>query len=67
MNTLLSNRRLAGLATSQPHSWRRFWGTELIVIIAFSLIAVLAALYMATHYPLPEEIDAAPMTITNAL
>lgn len=60
MNTiiaaLLSNRRLA----DHTHSWR----PDLNVILAFSLIAVLAALYMATPYPLPEGVYAAPMTIT---
>jgi hypothetical protein len=62
---LLSSRRFAGVATSQTHSWRRIWDDpDLNVIIAFSLIAVLAALYMAVHYPLPEGIYAAPMTIT---
>jgi hypothetical protein len=35
--------------------------SPLSVIIAFSLIAVLAALYAATHYPLPEAIYAVPM------
>jgi hypothetical protein len=35
----------------------------LMVIIAFSLIVVLAALYMATHYPLAENFYEAPMTI----
>jgi hypothetical protein len=61
----LSNRRFAGLATSQTHSWSGIWeDPDLNVIIAFSLIAVIAALYMATHYPLPEAIYAAPMTMT---
>jgi hypothetical protein len=55
--TLLSNRRLAG----QTHSWRR---SDIIVIIAFSLIAVLAVLYMATHYPPPEGIYTELMTTT---
>jgi hypothetical protein len=61
MNTviaaLLSNQRLA----SQTHSRRR---SELIAIIAFSLIAVLAVLYMATHYPPPEGIYTELMTTT---
>jgi hypothetical protein len=35
--------------------------SPLSVIIAFSLIAVLAALYVAMHYPLPEAIYALPM------
>jgi hypothetical protein len=65
VGALLSNPRIAGLATSQTQSWRRIWeNPDLNVIIAFSLIAVVAALYMATHYPLPENIYAAPMTIT---
>jgi hypothetical protein len=59
--TVISNRRLAG----QTHSWRRIWeDPDLNLIIAFSLIGVLAALYMATHYPLPEAIYAAPMLTT---
>lgn len=62
MTTMLpSNRRLAG----QTHSWRRIWEhPDLNLIVAFSLVAALAALYMATHYPLPEAIYAASMTIT---
>jgi hypothetical protein len=61
----VSSNRLGGLATSQTHSWRRIWeNREFYVIIALSLIAVLAALYMATHYPVSEDIYAAPMTIT---
>jgi hypothetical protein len=36
--------------------------SPLIVIIALLLIAVVGALYMAVHYPLPEAIYAAPMT-----
>jgi hypothetical protein len=65
---LVSNNRLAGPARSQTYSWRRIWeNPEVKVITAFSLIAmlgVLVALYMATHFPLPEAIYAAPMTIT---
>jgi hypothetical protein len=62
---LLSNRRLASLETSRTHPWRRIWeDPELSVIIAFFLIAMLAGLYMATHFPLPEDIYAVPMTIT---
>jgi hypothetical protein len=61
---LLSNRRLAGLETSRTDPWRRIWeDPELNVIIAIFLIAVFAALYMATHYPLPEDIYVVPMTI----
>jgi hypothetical protein len=58
MNTIIAalNRRPSG----ETHPWR----PDLSVIIAISLIAVLAALYMATHYPLPENIYAVPMTIT---
>jgi hypothetical protein len=37
--------------------------SSLGVIIALLLIAVVASLYMATHYPLPEAINAAPMTM----
>jgi hypothetical protein len=55
--TLLSNRRLAG----QTHSWRR---SDFSVIFAFSLIAVIAVLYMATHYPPPEGIYTELMTTT---
>jgi hypothetical protein len=62
---LLSNQRLAGPETSRTHSWRRIWeDPELSVIIAFLLIAVLAAFYMATHYPLPEDLYALPMTVS---
>jgi hypothetical protein len=61
---LLSNRRFA----EQTHSWRRIWeDPNLKITIAFSLIAalaVLASLYMAMHYPLPEDIFTAPMTTT---
>jgi hypothetical protein len=55
MNTiiaaLLSNQRLAG----QAHSWRRIWEHHgLIVIIAFSLIGLVAALSVSALYPPPE-------------
>jgi hypothetical protein len=55
--TLFSNRQLA----DQTYSWRRH---ELGVIIAFSLIAVIAVLYVATHYPPPEGIYTDLMTTT---
>jgi hypothetical protein len=46
-------------------SWRRIWeDSELNVIAAFSLIVVLAALYIATHYPLSQEIYTALITTT---
>jgi hypothetical protein len=46
-------------------SWRRIWDeSELNVIAAFSLVAVLVVLYMATHYQLPQEIYTTPLTIT---
>jgi hypothetical protein len=65
IGALLSNRRLAGPETSRTHWWLRIWeDPELSVVIAFLLIAVLASFYMATHYPLPEDIYALPMTIT---
>jgi hypothetical protein len=55
MNTiiaaLLPKQQLAG----RTHSWRRIWEhRDPVVVIAFSLIGLVAGLYMATHYPLPE-------------
>jgi hypothetical protein len=52
---LLSNRG------GETHSWRRL---DLKVVIAFSLIAVLAVLYVATHYLPPEGIYTELMTTT---
>jgi hypothetical protein len=62
----LSNPRLAGPAKSQT-LWHRVWeGPDLKVVIAFSLVGLLAtALYMATQYPLPEDSYMAPITVTG--
>jgi uncharacterized membrane protein (UPF0136 family) len=54
---LLSNRWLAGPATSQTSRG----GLNLKVVIAFSLVGLLATLYMATHYPVPVGVFAVPM------
>jgi hypothetical protein len=62
--TLLSNRRPTSLETSRTHWWHRVWkDPDFTVMIAFCLIAGLAV-FMATHFPLPEDIYAIPMTIT---
>jgi hypothetical protein len=55
MNTIVaalqSSQRLAG----RTHSWRRIWEhRDLVVIIAFSLIGLVAALSMSALYPPPE-------------
>jgi hypothetical protein len=55
---LLSNPWLAGPATSQTSRE----GLNLKVVIAFSLVGLLATLYMATHYPLPVGVFAVPLT-----
>jgi hypothetical protein len=45
--------------------WRRVLSDrDLKVVVAFSLFGLFAALYMAIHFPLPEQISLALITVT---
>jgi hypothetical protein len=55
---------LSTLAVRDTRSAVFFEISPITVIIAFSLIAVLAALCMAIYCPLPKDIYAAPMNVT---
>jgi hypothetical protein len=54
-----------GPGRSPTHPWRRVLDDPYLnVITMFWLTGLLIALYMATHFPLPEEIWAALITTT---
>jgi hypothetical protein len=50
---------------SRVDAWRGVLNNpDLKVVVAFSLLGLFAALYMAIHFPLPEQMWFAPIIVT---